>query len=341
MTVPDTGTVSDTGADPTDTELSTATVDANVDSDGDGFTDDLEINSTPGTDPNDPTDNPNNVRDSDSDGCSDYDELNFDNFCDNDPNTPIAEGTVNCVAICISTDYCDSDCDGWFDLVELGSGTDPCDPLDPTFAPDAPSGICEFLLDTLGDDDGDGITNATDNCVLVANSNQADADGDGLGDACETDLPTVDFDADGILDDVDNCLFVANPAQTDSDSDGFGDACDFVLPPVIIIPVGSAIFADDGQFLRTINTNAFDTDSVANSFGTYGNSFNPISIWNDFGTYGNGFSTLSPWNQFTSTPPTIRNGDVFVAYLTTNVVLTPRIHPNDLADFVGRPEEQR
>jgi len=59
-----------------------------VDSDGDGFSDDMEINSTPGTDPFDPTDNPNNVRDTDGDGCSDYDELNFLNFCDNDPNTP-------------------------------------------------------------------------------------------------------------------------------------------------------------------------------------------------------------------------------------------------------------
>jgi len=59
-----------------------------VDSDGDGFSDDLEITGTPGTDPNDPTDNPNNVRDSDGDGCSDYDEDNFPNFCDNDPFTP-------------------------------------------------------------------------------------------------------------------------------------------------------------------------------------------------------------------------------------------------------------
>jgi V8-like Glu-specific endopeptidase len=59
-----------------------------VDSDGDGFSDDAEINGTPGTEPNDPTDNPNHVRDSDGDGCSDYDELNFDGFCNNDPNVP-------------------------------------------------------------------------------------------------------------------------------------------------------------------------------------------------------------------------------------------------------------
>ena len=58
------------------------------DSDGDGFSDDEEINGIPGTDPFDPTDNPDNVRDTDGDGCSDFDESNFVGFCNNDPNVP-------------------------------------------------------------------------------------------------------------------------------------------------------------------------------------------------------------------------------------------------------------
>ncbi len=63
-----------------------------LDSDGDGFSDDVEINSIPGTDPFDPTDNPNNVRDTDGDGCSDYEELTLVGFCNNDPN--VASNTV-------------------------------------------------------------------------------------------------------------------------------------------------------------------------------------------------------------------------------------------------------
>lgn len=63
-----------------------------VDTDGDGFTDAQEINGVPGTDPNDPTDNPNQVRDTDGDGCSDYDETHFADFCDNNPNTPTNSG---------------------------------------------------------------------------------------------------------------------------------------------------------------------------------------------------------------------------------------------------------
>jgi len=40
--------------------------------------------------------------------------------------------------------------------------------------------------DALIDSDGDGVADATDNCPLVANPDQADTDHDGIGDACET-----------------------------------------------------------------------------------------------------------------------------------------------------------
>eukprot|EP00698_Gefionella_okellyi_P006095 TRINITY_DN15558_c0_g1_i1.p1 TRINITY_DN15558_c0_g1~~TRINITY_DN15558_c0_g1_i1.p1 ORF type:complete len:270 (+),score=29.18 TRINITY_DN15558_c0_g1_i1:79-810(+) len=35
------------------------------------------------------------------------------------------------------------------------------------------------------DDDGDGVPDVTDNCPLIPNANQADADGNGIGDRCE------------------------------------------------------------------------------------------------------------------------------------------------------------
>jgi len=43
----------------------------------------------------------------------------------------------------------------------------------------------------LGDRDGDGIPDASDNCPDAANPEQQDADGDGTGDACETPAETA------------------------------------------------------------------------------------------------------------------------------------------------------
>src|SRR5690606_16853626 len=50
------------------------------------------------------------------------------------------------------------------------------------------------------DDDADGVPDDVDNCVGLANADQADFDGDGLGDKCDDD-----DDDDGIPDDVDEC----------------------------------------------------------------------------------------------------------------------------------------
>ena len=41
-------------------------------------------------------------------------------------------------------------------------------------------------LSADSDTDGDGVNDEADNCLLTANTNQADFDGDGLGDACDT-----------------------------------------------------------------------------------------------------------------------------------------------------------
>jgi hypothetical protein len=79
--------------------------------------------------------------------------------------------------------------------------------------------------DAAPDADSDGVPDSTDNCPAVANADQADADGDGIGDACDTPIGP-DADGDGVLDSTDNCPAVANAGQADADGDGIGDACD-------------------------------------------------------------------------------------------------------------------
>jgi len=63
------------------------------------------------------------------------------------------------------------------------------------------------------DTDGDGIIDADDNCPGTSNADQADFDGDGIGDACDADI-----DGDGVSNGSDDCA--ETPAGTDVDAVG-------------------------------------------------------------------------------------------------------------------------
>ncbi len=189
-------------------------------------------------------DPPGDLPDSDEDGIGDT--------CDNCPNVynplqedadgdGVGDACDNCPGV-FNPDQADCNGDGIGDVCQLDGNDcnnnqilDACEPA---------CGLVGHLpLECEYDSDGDGVPNATDNCPCLANADQADRDGDGVGDACDPDK-----DNDGICDgggplpagtpgtpvggcqpgpnNVDNCPLDPNPSQADIDADGLGDACD-------------------------------------------------------------------------------------------------------------------
>ena len=95
----------------------------------------------------------------------------------------------------------------------------------------------------------------------------------------------------------------------------------------------SFIEAANGQYLGSLNPNQLDLNSIFNQFSPYGSKFSQNSLFNQFSPYGNQFSDLSPYNLFSNNSPKIYVNGKFVAYLTVNQMIQPRVHPNDLLNW--------
>tara|TARA_R110002072_G_scaffold1409_4_gene11964 strand:- start:9531 stop:10940 length:1410 start_codon:yes stop_codon:yes gene_type:complete len=165
-----------------------------IDTDGDGLTDDEEVEL--GTDPGNP--------DSDNDGLNDGDEV----VSGTDPfnGDSDQDGVLDGADIDPLSATSDSDGDGISDIEENNNGTDP--------------------LST--DTDQDGVEDSNDAFPLDANES-IDTDNDGTGDNSDA-FPndsgeTTDSDGDGVGDNGD--AFPSDPSESaDSDNDEIGDNAD-------------------------------------------------------------------------------------------------------------------
>jgi hypothetical protein len=74
-----------------------------------------------------------------------------------------------------------------------------------------------WAVDLPPDLDGDGISDATDNCPGDSNADQADLDGDNIGNVCDSDA-----DGDGLTTEQET-TYSTDPLNPDTDGDGSND----------------------------------------------------------------------------------------------------------------------
>ena len=220
------GVANDVDCDPADPSVTSSPGQACDDGNGDTFNDALDANC-------------NCV----GEAASDFDSDGIPDFRDNCPITANpGQADVDGDGLgdaCDDVNNNDLDEDGVLDDVD-------CDPADPsvTSSPgqacddgngdtfnDALDANCNCVGEAALDFDSDGIPDFRDNCPITANPDQADVDGDGLGDACD-DVNNNDQDGDGVPDDVDcdpmDASVTSSPGQAcdDGNGDTFNDALD-------------------------------------------------------------------------------------------------------------------
>ena len=174
--------------------------------------------------------------------------------------------------------------------------------------------IDDFVVDGLEDDeddDNDGILDINDNCILTANPDQVDTDGDGEGDICD-----IDDDNDGILDIDDNCPLIANPNQEDDDLDGIGNPCDTDsdndgVPNIIDLcegtSIGAVVNTEGCEIFSLPNTN-FEINIIDESCSSSNNGSIIINVNDNSYTYTAILTGNEDTTSFTFTDNSTFNG---------------------------------
>ena len=94
----------------------------------------------------------------------------------------------------------------------------------------------------------------------------------------------------------------------------------------IVLMLSLSIWAQDlhiyggkshNVYLGCMTGSDYDSNSIWNEYGKYGNSYNTNCIWNEYSDYGSEYGDYSPWNAYAKYPPAVvdKQGR-FYGYLT-------------------------
>ena len=113
------------------------------------------------------------------------------------------------------------------------------------------------------------------------------------------------------------CMIASLACSTDSLGGDHDEDFGYVSKPTTVLYIYAG--ANEKDYLGKLNASRYDSESIWNSYGTYGNKYNSKCIWNAYGTYGNEYNSNCPFNEYGSNPPVLRdkNGK-FYGYFTAN-----------------------
>lgn len=96
--------------------------------------------------------------------------------------------------------------------------------------------------------------------------------------------------------------------------------CPLMLNAQVLLIYGYDSYEDNyGVYLGKLNASCYDSESIWNIYGDYGNIYSSESIWNQYGDYGNEYSSVSPFNSYASNPPILLdNRGNYYGYFTSN-----------------------
>lgn len=122
----------------------------------------------------------------------------------------------------------DLDDDGFSDQEELASScfsnpTNPLSTCDDLDGDGFENDVDEDPFVPVKDTDGDGVFDAADNCISIANEDQANVDGDALGDACDDTDGDTFYDATELATQVGPVADRMDYTKADTDGDGLTD----------------------------------------------------------------------------------------------------------------------
>ncbi len=89
-----------------------------------------------------------------------------------------------------------------------------------------------------------------------------------------------------------------------------------------------------GTYLGCVSCSKYSTESILNSYGTYGSRYGE-TIFNRYSTYGSKYSSYSPCNPYASDPPVVVDGNgTYYGRLTINRYRPDRFGDADLLQWL-------